>query len=81
MKLVRHPNVVRLHEAWAQNLEYKLYFVGMFAFKSLFHLHEAGVICHQLLFIVLTLMAVYLGSSKPHKNLYNLGIHHWWRIV
>nr|UFP37827.1 CIPK12 [Lonicera japonica] len=27
MKLVRHPNVVRLHEAWAQNLEYKLYFV------------------------------------------------------
>ncbi|KAK3031286.1 hypothetical protein RJ639_035586 [Escallonia herrerae] len=34
MKLVRHPNVVRLHEAWTQSLEYKLLFSKVLASRT-----------------------------------------------
>ncbi|KAK2966623.1 hypothetical protein RJ640_029709, partial [Escallonia rubra] len=34
MKLVRHLNVVRLHEAWTQSLEYKLLFAKVLASRT-----------------------------------------------
>ncbi|KAK3002232.1 hypothetical protein RJ639_020299 [Escallonia herrerae] len=34
MKLVRHPNVVRLHEAWTQSLDYKLLFAKVLASRT-----------------------------------------------
>jgi serine/threonine protein kinase len=73
MKLVRHPYVVRLHEAWS---------IKFLFFKDIMS-------CRTVWFVFFPLPIVLppnsyhfmLGFSKPNKDLYNIGIHYRWWIV